>query len=231
MSPDRRSHKLTKASDAFYRLKADITNGHFSCGEKLPMEGLKEKYEVGIGPLREALSRLTAQGLVNFEEQCGFTIPSLSLSDFNDLYLLRTEIDAIAIKLAIERGDIAWESEVVAHWHRFYTYSNPSNTSKIKLEIWESLQRNFLFSLVKGCQSSLVVNIWNMLYDHASRYRALCFQYTLHQKAWLKKYYLEKEKLMKAMLERDTQKAITLSHKNWKSVMHKIQNILTKKGK
>ena len=56
------------ASQVFGQLKQDILEGYFEPGEKLRMSKLKERYNVGVSPLREALSQLIVEKLVTVEK-------------------------------------------------------------------------------------------------------------------------------------------------------------------
>ena len=54
----------TRASAVYERLRADIAHGVLEPGSKLRVGAMSERYGVGASPLREALSRLSAEGLV-----------------------------------------------------------------------------------------------------------------------------------------------------------------------
>ena len=51
------------ALDVYHRLKADIIRGLYAPQEKLLMNRLKARYDTGVGPLREALTRLIGERL------------------------------------------------------------------------------------------------------------------------------------------------------------------------
>lgn len=106
------------ASQLMMSLKKDILNGVFLADQKLIMSQLKDRYQVGTGPLREALSQLVVERLVTVEDQRGYRVPPISLIEMQDLYRVRAEIESLCIAQAIELGDLAWESEVLAAMHR-----------------------------------------------------------------------------------------------------------------
>jgi len=64
----------TLASSVYDRLRGDILSGSLPPGEKLRTEALRSRYEVGNSPIREALNRLSADGLVTREDQKGFRV-------------------------------------------------------------------------------------------------------------------------------------------------------------
>ncbi len=79
----------TQAAAALDALRADILGSKLAPGTSLVFSKLKADYGVGLSPLREALSRLAAGGLVYSEGQRGFFVVNASLDDFNDISMLR----------------------------------------------------------------------------------------------------------------------------------------------
>lgn len=224
-----KNRKLTKATQVFLNLQADIIHGRLEEGSRLQMEFLKDRYQVGYSPLREALSRLVSHGLVEMEEQCGFRVPTMSLKDFYDLHLLRRHIDTLALELAIERGCDKWEAEVIAKWHQLSKYTLSKTNDEIDLSAWQQIQKDFLTTLIKGCDAPWLSKISMMLFDQAIRYRTLCLNENFYKKEWRTKYIKDREHLMKAILARDTQKAIKLAHKGWDQTIKSTGAILKKK--
>jgi DNA-binding transcriptional MocR family regulator len=62
------------ADAAYCRLRSDILGGELLPGMKLKLDALRDRYEVSVNTLRETLSRLAADGLVEAEGQRGFTV-------------------------------------------------------------------------------------------------------------------------------------------------------------
>jgi len=69
---------ITLASAVYDRLKADILQGRLTPDQKLKIEELSSFYETGASPLREALNRLSAEGLVSRSDQRGFNVAPLA---------------------------------------------------------------------------------------------------------------------------------------------------------
>jgi GntR family transcriptional regulator of gluconate operon len=63
---------------------------------------LAEEFDVSRGPVRDALSILTAQGLAQAQRQ-GVVVRGLNDSDIEELYTLRMAIESLALRMAIER--------------------------------------------------------------------------------------------------------------------------------
>lgn len=218
--------KPTKATTVMDQLRGDIINGVFTPGERLQMETLKDRYGVGFSPLREALSRLTTRGLVQFEEQCGFRIAPLSLEELYDLYHVRTEIDCLALTLAIEHGDDQWEADIVASWHQYEKFLTPNGNQPIDLAKWDVLQRNFSYQLVKACNSPWLLSIRDMLHDQSDRYRLLCQQTHYKNKKIILDYIDENQRLVTAVLSRNQAKAMKITRDSWETSVKIIAKTL-----
>src|SRR6188472_4532315 len=80
---------LTVGETAYERLRSDIVFGRLPPGQRLRLESLRSGYGVGIGTLREILSRLSAEGLVVAEGQRGFEVPPLRAAELHELAALR----------------------------------------------------------------------------------------------------------------------------------------------
>ncbi len=87
-------------------------------GAKINLDRLRESHDVSLAPVREAMSRLGAEGLVLVEEQRGYSVAPISATDLAEVIQLRTTIEPLALGQAIDRGDIDWEAGVLAALHR-----------------------------------------------------------------------------------------------------------------
>ena len=74
--------RYTRGSLVYDRLRTDVISGELAPGQRLALDMLKERYQVGVTPLREALYRLSASLLVEAEDQRGFRVADISLQHF-----------------------------------------------------------------------------------------------------------------------------------------------------
>src|SRR5580700_3759218 len=107
----------TVAESTYQRLRQDILWGRFAPGSPLRSDELRARYDVGISPLREALTRLSSERLVTTVGQRGFRVAQLTAYDVEDTMATRLVIEGEALARSMERGDIAWETSVVAAFH------------------------------------------------------------------------------------------------------------------
>ena len=70
-----------------------------------------------MSPLREALMRLVAEGLVVLEDHKGFRVAPASREEMIDIANTLVELEALAIRMACEKGDDHWEAGIVARYH------------------------------------------------------------------------------------------------------------------
>lgn len=90
-----------KAYEQLYQL---IIQRKFQAGERLVELKLAKMLKVGRTPLREALLRLTAVGLVESTPGVGFFVKTLTLTDLDELFQIRAALECLAVRLAIQRG-------------------------------------------------------------------------------------------------------------------------------
>jgi DNA-binding GntR family transcriptional regulator len=88
------------------RLREAITRGQLAPGQQLGEASLATQFAVSRGPLREAMQRLVAEGLLRSERHRGIFVIELTEADMHDVYLVRKAVERAAIE-EICRGDSA----------------------------------------------------------------------------------------------------------------------------
>jgi DNA-binding GntR family transcriptional regulator len=86
-------------------LRERILSGDLPRAAKLHQATLAEELGVSRTPLREALRRLAAEGLVNFSPNRGARVSELDLADARDAWAARVALEPGAARLAAERRD------------------------------------------------------------------------------------------------------------------------------
>ena len=156
------------------QLRDDILSCRLLPGDRLNIAELAQSTSVSPGAIREALSRLTSEGLVIAEPQKGFGVAPISPADLVDLTRVRCQIEAQCLRRAIEVGDIKWETTVVASHHLLSrTQLYAAENKKIVSEDWSRAHQAFHEALVGGCDSPWLLRLRGILYVHTERYRRL----------------------------------------------------------
>ncbi|UPJ64483.1 GntR family transcriptional regulator [Bradyrhizobium sp. 191] len=73
---------------------------------------LAAQYNVSLSAVREALARLAAEGLLDWEDHRGYRVASISADDLIDLTQTRIDLESLALRRAIARGDDTWKKKV-----------------------------------------------------------------------------------------------------------------------
>jgi DNA-binding GntR family transcriptional regulator len=93
----------TKADEIALVIEEAIVSGELAPGTLLRQEQLSERFSVSRTPIREALRRLDALGLVDFHPNRGVRVRTLSRVDLHEAFLVRAELEALATELAVEK--------------------------------------------------------------------------------------------------------------------------------
>ncbi|MCK1400653.1 GntR family transcriptional regulator [Bradyrhizobium sp. 4] len=156
------------------RLRADILATRLLPGQKLHIAGLAKQFSVSLAAVREALSRLVADGLVLASDQRGFRVSPVSLADLADVTQTRIDIEGLALRRSIERGDDAWLASVKSAWAdlKAVPYRYPDDPT-VHYEEWVVRHRIFHRALVNACGSPWLLGFRDVLHEQSERYRRL----------------------------------------------------------
>jgi DNA-binding GntR family transcriptional regulator len=162
----------SKTSETYKSLKTNLLNGSFRPGEQLRIDAISSAFDVSKGAVREALARLTSDGLVENTPQRGFVVAPVSADDLTDLTEVRIELESRCLELAIERGDLAWEGRVLSAYHllshtRLEAEGGGGNPE------WTARHDEFHDSLISACQSRWRLRLRGLTYLQAERYRRM----------------------------------------------------------
>jgi GntR family transcriptional regulator, carbon starvation induced regulator len=162
----------TLATAAYTRLRREILTSVLEPGAKLRIRELCDRYQMSVSPIREALNRVSREGLVQQSDQRGFSVAPLSIEDLEELTRTRIWVNEIAIRESIRSGDQAWEEGIVLAYHRMvrtqrYLADGEHNPD------WELRHRAFHVSLIAACRSRPLLQFFDQLFDAADRYRYL----------------------------------------------------------
>ena len=90
----------TKADDIALALEEAIVSGEIPPGSVLRQEHLSDQFQVSRTPVREALRRLAALGLVSFEPNRGVRVMELSRDEIREAFMVRAELESLATQIA-----------------------------------------------------------------------------------------------------------------------------------
>jgi DNA-binding GntR family transcriptional regulator len=202
---------------AYEGLRADLLACRIPPGRKLKIQELCLRFSVSLGAIREALSRLTSEGLVVAEPQRGFRAAPISASDLVDLTMVRIEVDSLCLRRAIACGDVNWESHLVAAAHRLARTpervpDDPARTN----EDWAEAHAAFHLALVAGCDSPWLLHLHALLYAQSERYRRLSVPFAISGR----NVNEEHQAIVTATLARDSEDAVRLLATHLEATTH-----------
>jgi GntR family carbon starvation induced transcriptional regulator len=193
----------------YERIRDDIIGGLLRPDEKLKIRDLRLRYQTGSSPLREALSKLTADRLVTRTENRGFRVARADLAAYEDLVQARCWIESIALRESIGRGNSGWEHGIViAAYDLEKSVHSLSGDRFVPNPEFEVQHKRYHMALIDGCQNHVVKDMCAQLYDHATRYRHLSNVKTYMSGAYERGP--EHKAITEAVLARDADSAVDL---------------------
>ena len=201
------SAELPLAERAYRALRQAIVRGDFEPGARLRVEDLSRRFSVSSSPLREALNRLSEQGLVRALENRGFRVAPLTAAGVSDLARVRTLVECEALRDAIAHGNDAWESQVVAAGHALALAERRLGDQPRTLDDdWSARHRAFHLSLYAACTSPMLIDLADVLFDNAERYR----RWAARWRQGPRRKHDEHQQLMKTVINRESDRAVEL---------------------
>lgn len=194
------------ACNGYQWLKRDIIRGVYQPEEKLRMSLLTSRYQLGVGPLREALSQLVMENLVTVVSQKGYRVAPMSQAELLDIFDARANMEAMLVQLAIERGGDDWEAKILARAHMLAKLE-AIEASEGLLDEWDQRHQAFHTAIVAGCGSQYLLQMRARLFDLAARYRFIWLRETVLSVEMLENKHYEHEELVNVILARDSQRA------------------------
>ncbi|GAA5040627.1 DNA-binding GntR family transcriptional regulator [Thermocatellispora tengchongensis] len=168
----RRGTSKTLSGDVYSQLRDAILLGQVRPGERLKPTALREEYDVSISVVREVLTRLAEQRLVVAEPNQGFSVAPLTRAHLEELVEARCSIEGLAIRMSVARGDLEWESKVLAVHHRLEgTPIWLEGPEKVINPEWVSVHAAFHATLLEACGNSIILDVCASLFDMAELYR------------------------------------------------------------
>jgi len=209
----RRGSASTLASQFREAIRRDITVGALRPGEHLKPAALAKQYNTSTTVIRESLAKLASEKLVVAQPNQGYFVLSLALNELEDLTRVRVHCDSLALELAIERGDIAWETTLMTKHHVLSrtprrSMDDPNHTT----EAWSRAHRDFHLSLIQACGVPLLLDVAAATFDSTELYRRWAAPSAAAGKRSIDAEHAE---IMQAALARDTGTAIGLLREHY----------------
>jgi len=190
-------------------IRRDISFGVLPPDEKLKIEALRQAYGGSNHSMRETLRMLSAEGLVEATSQRGFRVMSATQEDLEDILLMRIQTEKLGLSRAMERGDVAWESRVVAAFHALSRAEAAvvAHTEDITALEWDEACRAASAPLLSACGSRRLIQVAGKFYNQSRRFRLALLR---EGRIDFQERANRLERLQRAVLSRDEVRALAL---------------------
>lgn len=216
------------SQQAYDRIRDDILLGALFPDEKLQIEAISERYGIGTVPVREALNRLSSEGLVYRKSNRGFFVQTISIADLEELVKTRIWLETKALTESMANGDDTWEDALVVSYHRLARTQRrlPSEAGREASEEWERRHKEFHMLLLDRCGSRLLLGFCSTLMDQAVRYRSLSMN-TNPSKQRREGAAAEHHAILNAVLDHDTEEACQLLTRHYRTTLEGLRQMIT----
>jgi DNA-binding GntR family transcriptional regulator len=180
------------------RLRAAILSGRLAAGTRINQDRMAAEHGVSHIPVREALRRLEAEGLVTFAPRRGFFVARLSAADAAELGEMRAALEPLALRLALPRlGDAALDAAEAAI---------EASERAADLAAWAKWNWRFHRGLYAPCARPRLLETLENLWRGADRYLRVVWQAA----DWQERSQREHRAILRACRKGDGEKAAAL---------------------
>lgn len=163
-----------RASEHAYKvIKGWIMSGELAPEQRIDLDLVAAQLGVSKMPIRSALEKLSAEDLVVIHPHRGTTVKRLSKEHLDGIYLVRCNLEALAIELAIEHltvSDVELLSKMIDN------QEDLAHQPTQDMEQILATNREFHMYIYKLAQSTVLQATIERLWDQSERYRRILFK-------------------------------------------------------
>jgi DNA-binding GntR family transcriptional regulator len=150
---------LPSVTDVIYtQLRHDISQGVYPAGP-IHLKPIAERFSVSVVPVREALRRLEAEGLVSFDGKRRIVINALNETELDEIFAIRGELEPLALRRAAQK--LAGDEARLAKLEELIELMDAQETDAGK---WRDTNREFHALLYEAAEMprlwSIVSSLW-----------------------------------------------------------------------
>jgi DNA-binding GntR family transcriptional regulator len=155
----------------YVSLRSDLTDCRIKPGSRLRTIELSKRFGVSLSAVREALARLSADGLAVSDPQRGFTAAPISVADLTALAEAHIGVEALCIQRALLAGDSAWETRLARSFEELVAV--PKGSHHLSFE-YAAAYTAYEDALVAACDNPWLMRLRATLSSQAERYKRMC---------------------------------------------------------
>lgn len=158
---------VSKSDYAYAELRGQILSGSLAAGARLAQYDLAQSLNMSITPLREAIRRLSSEGLLTVETHRDVRVSAMNSDEARQLFEVRLSLDPTAAELAARRrteGDVATMRAAV---DRLLPVTRQWGEEAL------TAHRTFHQALYRASHNDVLIRLLDDLWDKSDRYRRL----------------------------------------------------------
>ena len=210
----------TLADSLLERLRKAVVEGEIAPGSKISEPELARHFGVSRGPLREAIGRLEAIGLVTRRANVGARVVTLSADGLIEIYQVREALEGMAARLAAERMT---EQETDAMKNLLVMHHKQVELDDGQAYFQKEGDLDFHYRIVQGSRNRRLIGILcDDLYHLARMYR---FQFGMASRR-ARKALEEHGQILEAIADRDGESAELLMRRHIRASRRNVERML-----
>jgi len=190
-------------------LRRLILDGDFAPGDKLSQDDLAARLGVSAMPVREGLRQLQAEGLVRFVPRHGAFVATLTRDEFDELYHIREELEALALGWAGERIGAAELGSLRALLAQIEEAESAGDVRRRT-----ALVRDFLWTIFEAAGRPHLLDAIHRYYNMTYLYQR---QYSAHQELAMARTHIYR-RLLAALEAGDRAGALAAHRANYRLI-------------
>lgn len=197
---------MVKLSEKVYEyMKEMILKQEIKCGENIPEERIAKILNVSRTPIREAIQRLSQDGIIILKSHSFAKVIEFSQESINNLGIIRITLDALAIQIAIHYGSNE-------DFNRLYPIAEKCLEASEKGDAYNWIKNEYKFhlSLVKIGKNEDLLRILNSIYTKVRLLMVTQFKDIKKNSGMVKIHY----DIIDALKERNVKKSLDLMQKH-----------------
>jgi GntR family carbon starvation induced transcriptional regulator len=204
---------------AYVQIRAALISCRLAPGARLNIAQLQREIDVSQAAVREALSRLTAEGLATIERNSGFRAAPIAAEGYRELSAACLTIEAPLLRASIENGDYAWEGALLSSYHVASRVLSEAATDSIGVDAYVGHREEFHRRLFSACDNQWLLWSWSLLYAQQLRFRHTFSDLARFERGLHDEY----REFLNAAIARDADRAIMLWTRNHERVTEFIE--------
>ncbi|NRA70673.1 MAG: GntR family transcriptional regulator [Gammaproteobacteria bacterium] len=188
---------LTLAEQVLTKIQTAIIKGEIPNGSKINEQELAATYGISRGPLREAISRLESQKLIERIPHVGARVVSLDINELSDLFKVREVLEGMAAQLAAENMT---DDEIKELENLLLSHEQSEQLQQGDSYYQQQGDLDFHYLIITGSKNRTLINTLTIdLYHIIRMYRFQCSAETTRPQ----KAFKEHRRIVEAIAARD----------------------------